>query len=175
MLGKSVWEAAPRSCTGHLRRLQDTGVKSHRARHIQCHLITVVATQGEGASRVDHFLESSFVEDTRLELAFKCLVVGIFWASVVAQSVKTLPAVRVDLSSIPGLGRSPGGGHGNSLQYPCLESPWTEEPGGLQSMGSQKVRHDWATKHSARSLTGWEEGGRGHLRQRPEIREKVLC
>ena len=26
------------------------------------------------------------------------------------------------------------------------ESPWTEEPGGLQSMGSQRVRHDWATK-----------------------------
>ena len=28
-----------------------------------------------------------------------------------------------DLSSIPGLGRSPGGGHGNLLQYPCLENP----------------------------------------------------
>ena len=26
--------------------------------------------------------------------------------------------------------------------------PWTEEPGGLQSMGSHRVRHDWATKHS---------------------------
>ena len=25
--------------------------------------------------------------------------------------------------------------------------PWTEEPGGLQSMGSQRVRHDWTTKH----------------------------
>ena len=24
--------------------------------------------------------------------------------------------------------------------------PWTEEPGRLQSMGSQRVRHDWATK-----------------------------
>ena len=24
--------------------------------------------------------------------------------------------------------------------------PWTEEPGGLQSMGSQRVRHDWAAK-----------------------------
>ena len=29
------------------------------------------------------------------------------------------------------------------------ESPWTEEPGGLQSMGSQGVKHDWATKHSS--------------------------
>ena len=28
-----------------------------------------------------------------------------------------------DLGSIPGLGRSPGGGHGNPLQYPYLESP----------------------------------------------------
>ena len=28
-----------------------------------------------------------------------------------------------DLGSIPGLGRSPGGGHGNSLQYSCLEKP----------------------------------------------------
>ena len=34
---------------------------------------------------------------------------------------------------IPGLGRSPGGGHGNPLQYSCLEKPpWTKEPGGLQ-------------------------------------------
>ena len=28
------------------------------------------------------------------------------------------------------------------------ESPWTEESGGLQSMGSQRVRHNWVTKHS---------------------------
>ena len=39
--------------------------------------------------------------------------------------VKNLPAnagdVR-DLSSIPGLGRSPGGGHRNPLQYSCLEN-----------------------------------------------------
>ena len=29
-----------------------------------------------------------------------------------------------------------------------VESPWTEEPGGLQSMGSQRVWYDWVTKHS---------------------------
>ena len=28
------------------------------------------------------------------------------------------------------------------------EVPWTEEPGGLQSMGSQRVGHDWAIKHT---------------------------
>ena len=39
--------------------------------------------------------------------------------------------------SIPGSGRSAGGGNGNPLQYSCLENPWTEEPGGLQSIGLQ--------------------------------------
>ena len=47
-----------------------------------------------------------------------------------------------DLGSSPGLGRSPGEGNGNPLQYYCLEIPWTEEPGRLQSMGSQRVGHD---------------------------------
>ena len=43
--------------------------------------------------------------------------------------IKNLPVMQEtwvcagDLSSIPGLGRSPGGGHGNSLQYSCLENP----------------------------------------------------
>ena len=34
------------------------------------------------------------------------------------------------------LGRAPGGGNGNPLQYSCLKTPWTKEPGGLQSIGS---------------------------------------
>ena len=40
-----------------------------------------------------------------------------------AQMVKLLPAVQETQGSIPGLGRSPGGGHGNVLQYSCLENP----------------------------------------------------
>ena len=44
----------------------------------------------------------------------------------------------------PRLGRSPGGGQGNPLQYSCLENPWTEEPGRLQSIGLHRVRHDWS-------------------------------
>ena len=44
------------------------------------------------------------------------------WASLVAQLVKNLPAVWA-LGSIPGLGRCPGGRHGNPLQYSCLENP----------------------------------------------------
>ena len=58
-----------------------------------------------------------------------------------------------DPGSIPGLGRSPGEGNGNLLQYSFFffflnsstlawRIPWTEEPGGLQSVGSQKVRYN---------------------------------
>ena len=56
-----------------------------------------------------------------------------------------------DPGPIPGSGRSPGDGRGYPLQYSCLGSipawgiPWTEEPGGLRSMGLQRVRHDWVT------------------------------
>ena len=45
--------------------------------------------------------------------------------------VKNLPANKGDADLIPGLGRSPGEGNGNPLQYSCLEIPWTEEPGRL--------------------------------------------
>ena len=47
-----------------------------------------------------------------------------------------------DPGSIPGLGRSPGEGNGNPLQYPCLKNLMDR---GLQSMGSQTVGHDWTT------------------------------
>ena len=57
-------------------------------------------------------------------------------------AVKNLPAYTGDASSLPGSGKSPGGGNGNPLQY-----SWEEEPQGLQSMGSQRVNHDLATGH----------------------------
>ena len=46
-----------------------------------------------------------------------------FGAFQVALVVKNLPANTGDVVSIPGLGRSPGGGHDNALQYSCLEHP----------------------------------------------------
>ena len=50
-----------------------------------------------------------------------------------------------DPGSVLGWGRFPGEGNGNPLQYSCLGNPM-EEPGGLQSMGSQRIGHDLATK-----------------------------
>ena len=73
-----------------------------------------------------------------------------------------------NLGSIPGLGRSPGEGKGNPLQYSCLESPWTEKPGGLQSMGSREwLNHhhqakseqrarQWSTAHCGLYMSGLE-------------------
>ena len=57
--------------------------------------------------------------------------------------VKNLPANAgdtADMGSIPGLGRSPGGGNGNPLQYSCLENPtdrgtrWDYNPWGHKEL-----------------------------------------
>ena len=50
-----------------------------------------------------------------------------------------------DPHSIPGLGRSPGEGKGNSLQHPGLENSMNRRAWWLWPMGSQKVRHDSVT------------------------------
>ena len=63
-------------------------------------------------------------------------------ASLVAQREKKACNAG-NVGWIPKLGRCPGRGHGNPLQY-CLpgESLWTEESGGLQSMGSRRIGHN---------------------------------
>ena len=51
---------------------------------------------------------------------------GAWQATQVAPVLKNLPANAGDvrgMGSIPGSGRSPGGGHGNPFQYTCLENP----------------------------------------------------
>ena len=60
-----------------------------------------------------------------------------------ALMVKNLPANPGDLrdtGSIPRSERSPGGGHGNALQYFAWGIPGTERSGGLQSIGSKSWR-----------------------------------
>ena len=59
--------------------------------------------------------------------------------------VKKLPASAGELRDVGlilGLGRSPGEGHGNHSSILAWRIPWTEEPGGLQSIGSHIVGHD---------------------------------
>ena len=66
------------------------------------------------------------------------------WASQMVLVVKNPPANPGDVGLIPGLWRSPGAGNGNLLQYFAWKIPWTEEPGGLQSMALQRLGHDRA-------------------------------
>ena len=59
-----------------------------------------------------------------------------------ALEVKNPPANVGDMSSIPGLGKSPGEGMAIHCSMFAWRIPWTEEAGRLQSIGLQKVRHD---------------------------------
>ena len=67
--------------------------------------------------------------------------VVIGWASQIALAVKNLPAKAGDTrvaGFIPGLGGSPGGGHGKPLQYSCLENP--------MNRGAWQVTVHWVAK-----------------------------
>ena len=74
-----------------------------------------------------------------------------YWAKIfyhrfqLALVIENPPASAGDIGdegSIPGSGRSPGGGCGNPLPYSCLENPIDRGPGGLHSIASQRVAHD---------------------------------
>ena len=80
---------------------------------------------------------------------------GLLWIPVGFSGgsvVKNLPVMHEtedwllgrDRGLMPGTRRSPGRGHGNPLQYSCLEIPWTEESGGLLSVGLGRVRQNWS-------------------------------
>ena len=65
--------------------------------------------------------------------------------STIAQMVKNLPAMWV--TWVRSLGREDPLGKGNATHPSILawKTPWTEEPGRLESMGLQRLRYDWAT------------------------------
>ena len=62
--------------------------------------------------------------------------------------VKNLPASVGDLGLIPGSGRSLEKEMETHSSILAWSIPWTEQPGRLHSMGSQRIRHDWATEHA---------------------------
>ena len=57
--------------------------------------------------------------------------------------------------SIHESGISPGGGNDNLLQYSLLENSMTEEPSGLQSIGSQGIGHELATEQAYNIQYSW--------------------
>ena len=74
-------------------------------------------------------------------------------APLVAQRLKQTSACNVgDLGSIPGSGRSREKEMATLSSILAWTIPWTEEPGGLQSTGLQRVGHDWVTSLSLSTL-----------------------
>ena len=59
-----------------------------------------------------------------------------------SQTVKNLPAMQENLGLIPGSGRSLEKRMAMHSSILAWRIPWTEEPGGLQSMGPHRVGHD---------------------------------
>ena len=97
---------------------------------------------------------------------------GGVWASLVAQMVKNLPAIRE--TQVWSLGWEDPLEKGMATHSSILawRIPRTEEPGRLQSMGSQRVGHDWETNTftfrageggRCRDLHGLERGLEGAL------------
>ena len=77
---------------------------------------------------------------------------------------KNLPANAGNTSLIPGSGRFPGEGNDNPLQYSCLENLMDRGAWWAQSIGSQRVGHDLATKqkqqqkslHHIEEIKNWD-------------------
>ena len=95
-----------------------------------CHCIWLFPTPWTVAppvSFVHGILQARILEWVAYVYVYVCL-----WASQVVLMLKNPPAnARDELGSIPRSGRSPGGGHGNSLQCSCLENP--TDTGALQA------------------------------------------
>ena len=95
----------------------------------------------------------------RLDLASNLLLRSLPLRTLVLNSIDIYPVVHIhmdfpggsvvrefacsagDARSISGSGRSPGGGQSTHFSILVWRIPWSEEPGGLQSMGSQSVGH----------------------------------
>ena len=73
------------------------------------------------------------------------------WASQVVLGVKNAPANTGDIrgmSLIPGMGRSPGRGHGNPLQHSCLENPMDRGAWKATVHGVTQNGHGWSMEHT---------------------------
>ena len=87
------------------------------------------------------------------------------------------------MGSILRSGRSPGGGHGNPLQYSCLRISWTEEPSGLWFTELQRVGHYWsnlAHRHTRSLIQNiWNHlrcpSGKGQTRKKRILGSKTQC
>ena len=108
-----------------------------------CVCIKYLFPWGKVQKDIHHYINSVYVYINSVYLCNQYIFIYVIRISVKKYNdnyihLICLPVQKtIDVGLIPGSGRSPGGGHGYPFQYSCLENPWTEEPGRLQSIGSQ--------------------------------------
>ena len=99
-------------------------------------------------SKLPHNIEQSSI---RYTVEFHTLYAIPCWVSILITVVHTypscasgkeLPAMAGDVTTVLGWGKSSGEGIATHPSILAWRTPWTEEPSGLQSIGSQRVRHD---------------------------------
>ena len=149
VLPMSIWGWFPLGLTG-LISLQSKGLsRIFSSTTIQKHqFLALSLLYGPTlTSEYDYWINHSFVGTfvgKVMSLLFNTLS-RFVRTSLVAQTVKHLPTMRetwVQSLGWEDLLEEEMATHSSILAW---EIPWTEEPGGLQSMGLQRVRHDWAT------------------------------
>ena len=182
VLPVNIWDWSPLRWTGWIS-LQSKGLSS---------IFCKTTVQKHQFFSIDSFISPVFLSDS--PLIFWCSVLDAYTLKIAISSwrtdpllfcnvplygscvkagsslLKNLPPNAGDAGSVPGLGRSPGEGNGNPLQYCGLENskdciihgvakgrtrlndfhftssllpweiPWTEEPGRVQSMRLQKCQ-----------------------------------
>ena len=106
-----------------------------------------------------------------------------FWTSLVDRKPLANARDVRDSTLIPERGRSPGEGMAPHSSILAWRIPWTEEPGRLQSAGSQRVRNDdwsdWACAHTHKTpppcnndINRWEKFVSGYLGNFPQGQNK---
>jgi len=120
-------------------------------------MIKVVDIHWENSNNIDkHKAESQTIGISRCKLLYMEWV-NERWASQVVLVVKNprvSAADRKDSGSIPGSGRSPGGGHSNPPQYSCLENPHGQRSlAGCSPQGGKQSNTTEATGHKQRGPT----------------------
>ena len=116
-------------------------------------LTGLISLQSKGLSRVFSTVQKHQFFSTQPSLWASSHIHTWLLDSLVAQMVKNLPLMQE--TWVQSLGWEDPLEEGMATHFSILawRTPWTEEPGGLQSMGSQRVGHDWMTKNNMRKLS----------------------
>ena len=120
------WDSPGKNTGVGCHFLQCKKVKSESVDAQSCPTLSDPMDCSLPGSTVHGIFQARVLEWAAIAFSDICVQVHVNWASQVALVVKytadNAGGVR-DAGSIPGLGRSPGGGHDNLLQYSCLENP----------------------------------------------------